>query len=350
MSYTRPTFRHPEAHKNQLGYTRTAYEGSISTLCAGCGHDSIVNSIITAFFEMSIEPHRIVKLSGIGCSSKTPAYFLNRSHGFNSVHGRMPSVATGANMANRELIYLGVSGDGDTASIGMGQFTHVVRRNLDMVYIVMNNGCYGLTKGQDSATADKGSKSRKGAPVALESIDLCELALGLGAGFVARGFSGDKKQLVPMLKAAIAHKGLAFVDVVSPCVTFNNAPTSTKSYSWVREHMEITNTFDFIPLRQEITTDYPHGSSIPVTLHDGSMISLYKREDKEIITNRQEAINALEQARSASQVLTGILFLNPDSSDFHDINNTITTPLNRLGEKELCPGNDILQAFNDSLR
>ena len=350
MSYARPTFRHPEAHKNQLGFARTAYEGSISTLCAGCGHDSIVSSIITAFFEMSIEPHRIVKLSGIGCSSKTPAYFLNRSHGFNSVHGRMPSVATGANMANRELIYLGVSGDGDTASIGMGQFAHVIRRNLNMVYIVMNNGCYGLTKGQDSATADKGSKSRKGDPVALESIDLCEMALGLGAGFVARGFSGDKKQLVPMLKAAIAHKGLAFVDVISPCVTFNNAPTSTKSYSWVREHMETTNTFDFIPLRQEIITDYPHGSSITVTLHDGSIISLRKREDKEIITSRREAISALEQAKSESQMLTGILFLNPDSKDFHDINNTTETPLNRLGEKELCPGNDVLQTFNDSLR
>jgi 2-oxoglutarate/2-oxoacid ferredoxin oxidoreductase subunit beta len=350
MSYVRPTFRHPEARTNRLGYARTAYEGSISTLCAGCGHDSIVSSIITAFFEMAIEPHRIVKLSGIGCSSKTPAYFLNRSHGFNSVHGRMPSVATGANMANRELIYLGVSGDGDTASIGMGQFAHVVRRNLNMVYIVMNNGCYGLTKGQDSATADKGSRSRKGDPVALDSIDLCELAVQLGAGFVARGFSGDKKQLVPMLKAAIAHKGLAFVDVVSPCVTFNNAPTSTKSYSWVREHMEVTNTFDFIPLRPEITTEYPQGTSIPVTLHDGSIINLYKREDKEIVTSRREAINALEQARSASQVLTGILFLNPDSMDFHDINQTTATPLNRLGEKDLCPGNEVLQAFNDSLR
>ncbi len=350
MSYTRPAFRHPEAHKNQLGYTRKAYEGAISTLCAGCGHDSIVSAIITAVFEMSIEPHRIVKLSGIGCSSKTPAYFLNRSHGFNSVHGRMPSVATGANMANRNLIYLGVSGDGDTASIGMGQFAHVVRRNLNMIYIVMNNGCYGLTKGQDSATADKGSRSRKGDPVALDSIDLCEMAIQLGAGFVARGFSGDKKQLVPMLKAAIAHKGLAFVDVISPCVTFNNAPTSTKSYSWVRDHMEITNTFDFIPLRGEITTEYPHGASVPVTLHDGSIIHLFKREDKPIITDRRAAIDALEAAKSAAQILTGILYINPDSSDFHDINDTTAIPLNSLGEADLCPGNEALQAFNDSLR
>ncbi len=350
MSYTKPTFRHPEAQKNKLGYTRKAYEGAISTLCAGCGHDSIVSTIITAFFEMSIEPHRVVKLSGIGCSSKTPAYFLGRSHGFNSVHGRMPSIATGANMANRDLVYLGVSGDGDTASIGMGQFAHVVRRNLNMIYVVMNNGCYGLTKGQDSATADKGSRSRKGAPVSFESIDLCELAIQLGADFVARSFSGDKKQLVPMLKAAISHKGMAFVDVISPCVTFNNAPTSTKSYSWVRDHMEATATFDFIPLQREIVTDYDHGTNIPVTLHDGSIINLYKREDKEIITSKEEAIAAMEEAKTKDRILTGILYLNPDSEDFHEIFGTTETPLNQLTEAELCPGNDMLQAFNESLR
>jgi len=350
MSYKRPTFRHPEAQKNKLGYTRKAYEGGISTLCAGCGHDSIVSSIINAFFEMSIEPHRVVKLSGIGCSSKTPAYFLDRSHGFNSVHGRMPSVATGANMANRDLVYLGVSGDGDTASIGLGQFAHVVRRNLNMIYVVMNNGCYGLTKGQDSATADKGSKSRKGDPVSFESIDLCELAIQLGADFVARGFSGDKKQLVPMLKAAISHKGMAFVDVISPCVTFNNAPTSTKSYSWVREHMEATATFDFIPLQQEITTEYDHGSTIPVALHDGSIITLYKREDKEVITSKKEAISSLEESKANNQILTGILYLNPESEDFHDINKTTETPLSELTEKDLCPGNEALQALNESLR
>ena len=350
MSYTKPVFRHPEAQQNKLGLTRKAYEGAISTLCAGCGHDSIVSAIITSFFEMSIEPHRVVKLSGIGCSSKTPAYFLGRSHGFNSVHGRMPSVATGANMANKDLVYLGVSGDGDTASIGMGQFAHVVRRNLNMIYVVMNNGCYGLTKGQDSATADKGSRSRKGAAVSFESIDLCELAIQLGAGFVARGFSGDKKQLVPMLKAAISHRGLAFVDVISPCVTFNNAPTSTKSYSWVRDHMEATATFDFIPLRQEIVTEYDHGTDIPVILHDGSVINLYKREDKEIMTSKKDAMTALEEARSRNQILTGILYLNPDSEDFHSINNTTDTPLNRLTEPDLCPGNEVLQAFNESLR
>ena len=350
MSYQKPGFRHPEAPKNNLGYTRKDYEGAISTLCAGCGHDSISSAIVTAFFEMSIEPHKVAKLSGIGCSSKTPAYFLGRSHGFNSVHGRMPSVATGANMANRDLIYLGVSGDGDTASIGVGQFAHVVRRNLNMIYVVMNNGCYGLTKGQDSATADKGSKSKKGAPVSLESIDLCEMAIQLGAGFVARGFSGDKKQLVPMLKAAIAHRGLAFVDVLSPCVTFNNAPTSTKSYSWVRDHMETTQTFDFIPMMQEITTEYPHGTTTPVRLHDGSVLNLYKREDKEIITNRGDAIAELEEAKRENNILTGILYLDPDSEDTHDIINTTETPLNSLDEKELCPGNEVLQAINESLR
>jgi len=350
MSYTRPTFRHPEAQKNKLGYSRKAYEGAISTLCAGCGHDSIVGAIVTSFFEMSIEPHRIVKLSGIGCSSKTPAYFLGRAHGFNSVHGRMPSIATGANMANRELVYLGVSGDGDTASIGMGQFAHVVRRSLDMIYIVMNNGCYGLTKGQDSATADRGSKTRKGVPVNLDSIDLCEMAIQLGASFVARGFSGDKKQLLPMLKAAIAHKGMAFVDVLSPCVTFNNAPTSTKSYSWVRDHSEATNTFDFIPLRPEITTEYPHGTAIPVPLHDGSVLNLYKREDKEVITSKKDAINDLEDAKSRDQILTGILYLNPDGEEYHQISNTTESPLNTLTETELNPGNKVLQEFNESLR
>lgn len=350
MSYQIPKFRHPELPVNELGYTKADYEGSISTLCAGCGHDSISGAIVKACHELSIEPHKIAKMSGIGCSSKSPTYFLGKSHGFNSVHGRMPSVVTGAAMANRELLYLGVSGDGDTASIGMGQFTHVARRNLNMVYIVMNNGCYGLTKGQDSATADKGSKSRKGAPVSFESIDLCELAILMGADFVGRGFSGDKKQLLPMLKAAISHKGMAFVDVISPCVTFNNAPTSTKSYSWVRDHMEATSTFDFIPMQQEILTEYDHGSSIPVPLHDGSIITLHKREDKEVITNKKDAIASLEEAKVKDHILTGILYLKPDSEDFHDINQTTDTPLNQLTEKELCPGNKVLQAFNESLR
>ena len=229
MSYQIPKFRHPQLPVNDLGYTKADYEGSISTLCAGCGHDSIAGSIVKACHELSIEPHKIAKLSGIGCSSKSPTYFLGKSHGFNSVHGRMPSVVTGAAMANRNLTYLGVSGDGDTASIGMGQFAHVARRNLNMVYIVMNNGCYGLTKGQDSATADEGSVSKKGDANIYSAIDLCATALQMGATFVARGFSGDKEQLVPLIKAAVSHRGFALIDVVSPCVTFNNNPGSTKS-------------------------------------------------------------------------------------------------------------------------
>jgi 2-oxoglutarate ferredoxin oxidoreductase subunit beta len=350
MSYKKPTARHPQAQKNSLGYTRQQYEGGMSSLCAGCGHDSITNGIVTACFEMDISPHQIVKLSGIGCSSKTPAYFLGKSHGFNSVHGRMPSVATGANMANRDLVYIGVSGDGDTASIGMGQFAHIVRRNLNMVYVVMNNGCYGLTKGQDSATADKGSKTKKGKSVELESIDLCEMAIQGGASFVARGFSGDKKQIIAMLKAAIAHKGLAFVDIISPCVSFNNAPGSTKSYSWVREHMETTGAFDFIPHRKEITADYNHGTSMPITLHDGSIINLHKQENTQELTSRIDAITALEKARETHHILTGLLYMNPTSKDTHEILQTTNTPLNTLGEKELCPGKSVLEGINDNFR
>ena len=350
MSFRRPTFRHPDLPKNDLGYTRRDYEGGISTLCAGCGHDSISNAIIQACFELSIEPHKVAKMSGIGCSSKTPAYFLGKSHGFNTVHGRMPSIATGANMANKDLLYIGVSGDGDTASIGMGQFIHIARRNLNMVYIVMNNGCYGLTKGQDSATADRGSASKKGKPNPFESIDLCELAIQLGSGFVARGFSGDKLQLVPLLKAAMSHKGFALVDVISPCVTFNNTATSTKSYQWVRDHMEATSTFDFVPLRQEIVTEYDEGTTHAVTMHDGDTIYLHKKDDSIDITTRRSSINALELHREKGQYLTGILHINEDLHDTHDILNTTDKPLNTLTEKDLCPGNEVLQQIVGNYR
>ena len=244
MTYIRPQFRHPNLPTNELGFTRKHYEGALSTLCAGCGHDSVSAAIIEACFELAIEPHRVAKISGIGCSSKTPTYFLGNSHGFNSVHGRMPSVATGANLANREMIYVGVSGDGDTASIGLGQFAHATRRNLNMVYIVENNGCYGLTKGQDSATADVGSASKKGDPNPYEAIDLCALALQLGATYVARSFSGDKAQLAPLIMGAIRHRGAAFIDVISPCIAFNNHAGSTKSYDYVREHNEAVNFLD----------------------------------------------------------------------------------------------------------
>src|SRR5213080_1784075 len=277
MTYiTKPKFHHPGLPKNALGYTHRDYEGSVSTLCAGCGHDSISGAIIEACFELDIEPHRVAKLSGIGCSSKTPTYFLGNSHGFNSVHGRMPSVLTGANLANRDLIYLGVSGDGDTASIGLGQFAHALRRGVNMVYIVENNGVYGLTKGQFSATADRGSKSKRGLTNTDNAIDLVALALQVGATFVARSFSGDKEQLVPLIKAAIEHEGAAFLDVISPCVAFNNHPGSTKSFDYVRDHNEAVNRLDFWPTREAITVDYTEGGVIEVPQHDGSIIKLRK--------------------------------------------------------------------------
>lgn len=283
MSYIRPTFRHPALPQNEKGYAKADYEGAISTLCAGCGHDSISGAIVQACYEMSIEPHRIAKLSGIGCSSKTPTYFLSQSHGFNSVHGRMPSITTGANMANRDLLYLGVSGDGDSASIGLGQFGHVIRRNLNMTYIVMNNGCYGLTKGQDSATADVGSISKSGSANILPTIDLVGLALEMGATFVARSFSGDKTQLVPLIKAALSHKGFALIDVISPCVTFNNNKGSTKSYSFVREHISMTSALDFVPEEEEITVEYAEGTSKQISLHDGSSLLLSKLDRKSVV-------------------------------------------------------------------
>ncbi|MDK9707107.1 MAG: 2-oxoacid:ferredoxin oxidoreductase subunit beta [Desulforhopalus sp.] len=350
MSTERPIFRHPKAAQNSAGYTRKDYEGAASTLCAGCGHDSATNAIIQACFEMAIEPHRVAKLSGIGCSSKTPAYFLGRSHGFNSVHGRMPSIATGANMANRDLLYIGISGDGDTASIGMGQFAHALRRNLNLNYICMNNGCYGLTKGQDSATADRGSASKKGAPNPYSAIDLCELAIELGASYVARGFSGDKQQLVPLIKGAFAHSGLAFIDVISPCVTFNNTATSTKSYEYVREHIESTGTFDFVPLQQEILTQYAEGTSQEVLMHDGSVLHLHKGDAGLDVTNRRKAVDNLEEHKAKGRLLTGLLYVNQDIMDTHEILNSTLRPLNTLTEADLCPGNAALEKIMAGLR
>ncbi len=342
MTYIRSTFRHPALPKNDLGYTVDYYEGSLSTLCAGCGHDGISAAIAQACFELNIEPHKVAKLSGIGCSSKTPAYFLSNSHGFNSVHGRMPSVATGANLANRDLIYFGVSGDGDTASIGMGQFVHVIRRNLNMVYLVMNNGCYGLTKGQDSATADAGSKSKVGSVNLFESIDLASLAIELGATFVAQSFSGDKTQLIPLVKAAMSHPGFAFINVISPCVTFNNNPGSTKSYDYVREHMETTAMMDFVPIAKEIKADYAEGSVENLTMHDGSVISLRKLEKDWDPLDRSSAMNAVLNSKLKGEILTGLLYLNPDTSDLHDLIQTSDRPLNSLTKNELCPGSEIL--------
>jgi len=351
MTYlAKPKLHHPTLPKNKLGFTRRDYEGAISTLCAGCGHDSISAAIIQACFELEIEPHRVAKLSGIGCSSKTPTYFLGSSHGFNSVHGRMPSVVTGANLANRELIYLGVSGDGDSASIGLGQFAHCMRRGVNMLYIVENNGVYGLTKGQFSATADRGSKSKKGVANTDASIDLVMLSLQLGATFVARGFSGDKDQLVPLLKAGLEHRGAAFIDVISPCVAFNNHPGSTKSYDYVREHNEAVNFLDFMPPRAPITTEYDPGSVQAVMMHDGSTIVLHKLHDGYDPHDRIAAMNHLAEHEAKGQVVTGLLYVEREPEDLHANLNTVDAPLNKLGERELCPGSATLDKFNASLR
>lgn len=350
MSYLKPLFNHPKLPRNKLGYTLREYEGSLSTLCAGCGHDSISAAIVRACFELSIEPHLVAKISGIGCSSKTPTYFLGNSHGFNSVHGRMPSVATGANMANKNLVYFGVSGDGDSASIGMGQFVHVIRRNLNMVYVVMNNGCYGLTKGQDSATADQGSKNKSGAINPFQAIDLASLAIELGASFVAQSFSGDKQQLIPLLKAAIRHPGFAFINVISPCVTFNNNPGSTKSYDYVREHLEATAAKDLVPIKSEIKVDYEAGTSTPVLMHDDSAIQLSKLARDWDPEDRLSAVNALQKARMEQEILTGLLYVNSDWKDLHQTLNTAKTPLNKLKEEDLNPGKEILTQINQGFR
>jgi 2-oxoglutarate ferredoxin oxidoreductase subunit beta len=350
VSYLKPNFRHPELPVNDLGFTKKHYEGAISTLCAGCGHDSISSAIVQSIFELSIAPHSVAKLSGIGCSSKTPTYFLGNSHGFNSVHGRMPSVATGANMANRNMIYIGVSGDGDTASIGMGQFTHAVRRNLNMMYIVENNGCYGLTKGQDSATSDVGSTSKKGDPNPFEPIDLASVALQLGATFVARSFSGDKQQLIPLIKAAISHQGFAFIDVISPCVTFNNNAGSSKGYEYVRDHFAATGTVDYVPMKEEIATSYPPGTSQEVTLHDGSVIHLHKADERLDIFSRRSALGLIKDYKANDKILTGLLYMDGDSKELHETIKSANKPLRSLVESELCPGNKVLTNINESLR
>jgi 2-oxoglutarate/2-oxoacid ferredoxin oxidoreductase subunit beta len=351
MTYlAKPKFHHPALPVNRIGRTRRDYEGAVSTLCAGCGHDSISAAIIQACFDLDIEPHRLAKLSGIGCSSKTPTYFLGNSHGFNSVHGRMPSVLTGANLANRDLIYLGVSGDGDTASIGLGQFAHCVRRGVNMVYVVENNGVYGLTKGQFSATADTGSQSKKGSVNTDAPVDLVMLALQLGATFVARSFSGDKGQLVPLVKAAIRHQGAAFLDVISPCVAFNNHAGSTKSFDYVREHNEAVNRIDFISTRDEISVDYEPGSVQEVVQPDGSILRLRKLGDDHDVRNRIAAMNHLQERHAQGEIVTGLLYLEPEPKDLHANLNTVPVPFNQLTERELCPGAQVLEQINAALR
>lgn len=350
MSFVKPVFRHPESPKNAIGFTQKDYEGALSTLCAGCGHDSVSGAIIQACFELSIQPHKVAKLSGIGCSSKTPTYFLGNSHGFNSVHGRMPSVATGANLANKDLTYIGVSGDGDSASIGMGQFVHAIRRNLNVTYIIMNNGCYGLTKGQDSATTDVGSISKSGVPNQFSAIDMAALALELGATFIARSFSGDKHQLIPLIKAALSHPGFALIDVISPCVTFNNNVGSTKSYDYTRQHIEATSQMDFVPYMSEITTQYDEGTSVQVELHDGSHVFLQKLSKDWDPQDRRSVMERIYQAKSEGEILTGLLYIEQNRPDLHTMLQTSARPLNALTEEDLCPGSSALEQINASFR
>lgn len=348
MSYIASQFRHPATPLNDLGLSIQAYEGALSTLCAGCGHDSISAAIVQALFEQSIPPHKVIKVSGIGCSSKTPTYFVNRAHGFNSVHGRMPSVATGANLANKDMVYLGISGDGDTASIGMGQFAHVVRRNVNMIYIVENNGCYGLTKGQDSATADVGSVNKSGAANDYAAIDLCGLAMELGCGFVARSFSGDKLELLPLIKAGIAHKGFALIDVISPCVTFNNNDGSSKSYDYVRDHSQALGELDFVSIREEtkISERNLENNITEVKLNDGVILKLHHVSKDYNPKNLAAALTMMHDSKARDEIVTGLLYIKEGGLDLHDLLNTESRPLNTLDKNDLCPGADRLQDIN----
>jgi len=340
----------PEPKSNRIGLSVLDYKGGKTTLCAGCGHNAISERIIEAMYDMGVQPERVIKLSGIGCSSKSPAYFMNRSHSFNSVHGRMPSVATGAMLANRNLIALGVSGDGDTASIGIGQFVHLMRRNLPIIYIIEDNGVYGLTKGQFSATADLGSKLKSGVINDLPPIDTCGLAIELGATFVGRSFSGDKRQLSTMLKAAIAHHGTVMLDVVSPCVTFNDHEGSTKSYKYVKDHDEALQELSFVPHFEDIDVEYDPGTTANVTMHDGSSLRLRKLEEDYDPTNRIQAITRLTEAHDKGEVLTGVFYVNTKAPTFLDMLNMVDQPLATLPESLTRPGREALEAAMEELR
>ncbi len=342
----------PEKKVNRIGLEQSDYRGGKTTLCAGCGHNSISERIVECFYEMGVDPTQVVKLSGIGCSSKSPAYFLNLSHGFNAVHGRMPSVATGAVLANKNLKALGVTGDGDTASIGIGQFVHLMRRNLPIIYIIEDNGCYGLTKGQFSATADVGSTLKSGVANEVPPIDTCALAIQLGATFVARSFSGDKKQLQSVIKAAIGHRGTVMIDVISPCVTFNDHKGSTKSYSYVKDHRHDLQTIDFVPFFEEIHLEEEHapGSSHEVTLHDGSHLMLRKIEEDYDPSDRVAAIQKLEHTSSKGEVLTGVFFVDTEKPNFIEALDLHETPLAHMGESYLRPTQSVLDEIMEELR
>jgi 2-oxoglutarate/2-oxoacid ferredoxin oxidoreductase subunit beta len=347
-SIAKPIAVHPSLHRNAIGLNLRDYEGAMSTLCAGCGHDSITAAITRALWELSIEPHMIAKLSGIGCSSKTPTYFVSGAHGFNSAHGRMAAIATGANAANRELTYIGISGDGDSLSIGLGHLCHAIRRNVRMLYVIENNGVYGLTKGQFSASADVGSKSKRGEANRMAPIDPVQLALSIGATFVARSFSGDKEQLVPILKAAIAHRGFALVDVISPCVTFNDHNGSTKSYLYTRKHMHRTTEADFVPPASEILATIGASGTTTVTMHDGSVVRFTAVPKDYDPTNRQQVLNYLQQNHEA--IATGLLYVDESVADLHEMNRTPSAALSRLPQEKLCPGAAALDELQEDFR
>ena len=340
----------PAPKTNRIGLSVIDYRGGKTTLCAGCGHNAISERIIDAMYEMGVPPERVIKPSGIGCSSKSPAYFLGRSHSFNAVHGRMPSISTGAVLANRKLIAVGVSGDGDTASIGIGQFVHLMRRNLPIIYVIEDNGVYGLTKGQFSATADLGSKLKTGVINDLPPIDTCEMAISLGATFVGRSFSGDKRQLYSMLKAAIAHNGTSMLDVVSPCVTFNDHEGSTKSYKYMKDHDEPLQELSFVPAFEEINVDYDPGTTVDVTMHDGSHLRLRKLEEDYDPTDRINAIRRLNEAHEKGEVLTGVFYINPTAPTFIDLLNMTDEPLATLPESVVRPGKEALEQVMEELR
>jgi 2-oxoglutarate ferredoxin oxidoreductase subunit beta len=339
----------PPKNVNRFGLTINEYKGADSTLCAGCGHDAITSQIIRAFYEYGVEPHRVAKLSGIGCSSKTPAYFLSQSHGFNGVHGRMPALATGVMLANRDLIAIGVSGDGDTASIGMGQFVHLLRRNIPMIYIIENNGVYGLTKGQFSATADLGSKTKSGEMNDLPAIDVCTMAIELGCNFVARSFAGDPKQMVPLLKAALAHKGTSLFDIISPCVTFNNHEGSTKSYKYAKDHEELIHEISFVPFFEQITVDYKEGEVKEVEMHDGSHIRLRKTNHDYDPTNKTDALNLLRHCYDSGEFLTGLIYVNEQKPDFLSLLNMVDSPLATISQERVQPTPEDLKEIMSAL-
>ena len=349
-SIAKPPVRHPSLPKNSLGLTKRDYEGAMSTLCAGCGHDSVTAALVQACWELELPPHRAAKMSGIGCSSKTTAYFMRQSHGFNGVHGRMPALATGANAANKDLVYIGISGDGDSLSIGLGQLCHAIRRNVNMAYVLENNGVYGLTKGQFSASADVGSKSKRGEANVQQPIDPVLLALSLGASFVARSFSGDKAQLIPILKAAVRHNGFALVDIISPCVSFNDHETSTKSYRYTRQNAHELAPVDFVPLRREITADTGGSDAVSVTMHDGSTVRFRRVASEYDPRDRDAAYAHVREHQIRGEVVTGLLYIDESAPDMHGVSGTVDRPLVDIPFEELCPGSNALAELMDEYR